>query len=278
MDKDRRFKFWRWPGSLQLGAALLVAEMLIAGSASTLYPGDPFDMVGMPFVRPWEDPQFPLGTNILGRDIAAQLIHGTRVSLLIGLAATLIATFVGGSVGLVAGYFGGWIDHLLMRFTELFQVIPHFLLAIIIVSILGPHLPNIILSIGVTSWSMVARMVRADALKLRELDFVKIAVVLGGGHSRAIIYHVLPNAIGPVLVAGSILSSLAVLSEAGLAFLGLSDSNYVSWGGMMGANRDALLTAPFMTLIPGAAIVLTVASLSMIGDGMVKLLARRGGV
>jgi peptide/nickel transport system permease protein len=229
----------------------------------------------MPFLAPGEDPHFPLGTDILGRDIAAGLAHGARVSLLVGLAATAIATLLGTSVGLLAGYFGGWVDHALMRITELFQVIPHFLFAIILVSIMGAELANIILAIGLTSWSMVARLVRAETLALRELDYVKISLVMGGGHLRAIFTHVLPNTLPPVIVAASILTALAVLTEAGLAFFGMSDGNHISWGGMIGASRDALLTAPYMTLIPGAAIVVAVAALSLIGDGL-TLLLRRG--
>ncbi|OPG72154.1 ABC transporter permease [Pseudomonas ogarae] len=271
-------KAWRaWPLSLKIGIALLAIQLLVAGCADWLYPGDPFDMAGMPFLAPGADAQFPFGTDLMGRDIAAGLVHGARVSLLIGLSATLIATVLGTSVGLLAGYFGGWLDHMLMRLTELFQVIPHFLFAIILVSIMGARLEHIVLAIGVTSWPMVARLVRAETLALRDLDYVKICRVMGASHARVIITHVLPNAFPPVIVSTSLLTALAVLTEAGLAFLGMSDSNRISWGGMIGASRDALLEAPYMTLIPGAAIVLAVAALSLIGDGLAQHL-RRGGV
>ncbi|MDM0060363.1 ABC transporter permease [Variovorax sp. J22G21] len=273
-------RLWRsfraWPISLQTGTVLLVIQVLVAISAGWLYPGDPFDLAGSPFVRPGTDSQFPLGTDIMGRDIAAGVMHGARVSLLVGLSATLIATVLGTSVGLAAGYFGRWVDHLLMRITELFQVIPHFLFAIILVSIMGSKLENIVLAIGVTSWTMVARLVRAETLALRERDYVKLCSVMGGSHVRVILTHILPNAFPPVIVAASILTALAVLTEAGLAFLGMSDSNRISWGGMIGASREALLDAPYMTLIPGAAIVFVVMSLSLIGDGLAQHL-RRGG-
>ncbi len=268
----------RWPASLRIGLLLLLVQVLVAVFADYLYPGDPFDLVGMPFTPPGDDPLFSLGTDILGRDIAAMLAHGARTSLAIGLIATLVASAIGTCLGLIAGYVGGWFDHLIMRFTELFQVVPHFLLAMILLSIMGPQLPNIVMAVGLTSWSMVARMVRAETLKIREMDFVKIAVVMGGGHARAVLIHVLPNTLGPIVTAASILSSLAVLTEAGLAFLGLNDSNFVSWGGMMGTSRDALLTAPYMTIIPGLAIVTTVGALSLVGDGVSKLTARGGGV
>ncbi|MDM0078120.1 ABC transporter permease [Variovorax sp. J2P1-59] len=271
----RAWRTWTsWPLSLRFGALLLTIQLLVALLAKSLYPGDPFDLAGAAFLRPGEDARFPLGTDIMGRDIAAGLVHGARVSLLVGLFATFIATVLGTAVGLVAGYFGGWPDHLLMRLTELFQVIPHFLFAIIIVSITGSQLQNIVLAIGITSWTMVARLVRAETLTLRERDYVKICRVMGGSHARVVFSHILPNALPPVVVAASVLTALAVLAEAGLAFLGMSDSNRVSWGGMIGASREALIDAPYMTLIPGAAIVLMVAALSLIGDGLAQHLRR----
>lgn len=265
-----------WPLRLKLGLVVLIIEVLAAVLASHLYPGDPFAMVEIPFLEPGEMSGYPLGTDLMGRDIAAQLLHGARVSLSVGLAATLIATVVGVTIGLLSGYFGGVIDHALMRLTELFQVIPHFLLAITLVSILGATLGNIILAIGITSWPMIARLVRAETLILRELDYVKISAVMGAGTVRVIVTHILPNALPPVVVAASLLTASAVLMECGLAFLGLSDVSRVSWGGMIGAAREALLDAPYMTLIPGAAIVLTVMALSLIGDGLNQFLNPRG--
>ncbi|TCQ99083.1 ABC transporter permease [Neorhizobium sp. JUb45] len=265
-----------WPLRLKLGLVVLLVEVLAAVLASHLYPGDPFAMVEIPFLKPGEMSGYPLGTDLMGRDIAAQLLHGARFSLLVGLAATLIATVVGVTIGLLSGYFGGVIDHSLMRLTELFQVIPHFLLAITLVSILGATLGNIIIAIGITSWPMIARLVRAETLILRELDYVKISAVMGAGTVRVIVTHILPNALPPVVVAASLLTASAVLMECGLAFLGLSDVSRVSWGGMIGAAREALLDAPYMTLIPGAAIVLTVMALSLIGDGLNQLLNPRG--
>jgi peptide/nickel transport system permease protein len=264
---------WRtWPLALRIGLILLLAEIGAAVAASWLYPGDPFEMVGPSFLPPFTDASFPLGTDLMGRDIAAGIVHGARVSLLVGLAATVVATTVGTTIGLLSGYFGGVIDHLLMRFTELFQVIPHFLLAIILVSIWGSTLPNIVFAIGLTSWTVIARLVRAETLVLRENDYVRISAVMGARPLRVIVVHILPNAFPPVIVAASILTASAVLMECGLAFLGMSDSNRISWGGMIGAAREALLDAPYMTLIPGAAIVLSVMALSLIGDGLNQLL------
>lgn len=266
---------YAWPLRLKLGLVILLAEIVAGVLASWLYPGDPFAMVEVSFLKPGELAGLPLGTDVMGRDIAAGLFHGARVSLLVGLAATLIATVVGVAVGLLSGYFGGVVDHALMRLTELFQVIPHFLLAITLVAILGATLGNIIFAIGITSWPMIARLVRAETLVLREHDYVKIAAVMGASPLRVIVTHVLPNAFPPVVVAASLLTATAVLMECGLAFLGMGDVSRVSWGGMIGAAREALLDAPYMTLIPGAAIVMTVMALSLIGDGLNQLLNPR---
>jgi peptide/nickel transport system permease protein len=266
-----------WPLTLKIGLALLVVQLVAALSAPWLYPGDPFAMIGASFLPPGADRAFPLGTDLMGRDIACGLVHGARASLMVGLGATAMAIVLGVAIGTVAGYFGGWFDHVLMRVTELFQVIPHFLFAIIVVSIMGAQLRNVVFAIGITGWPMIARLVRAETLTLRERDYVKISRVMGASHARVLVTHVLPNALPPVIVAASVLAAQAVLTEAGLAFFGMSDNNHISWGGMIGAAREALLDAPYMTLIPGAAIVLAVAALSLIGDGLAKHL-RRGGV
>lgn len=264
---------WRtWPLALRAGLILLLAEIVLAFAASWLYPNDPFEFVGLAFTPPFTDASFPLGTDLMGRDIAAGIVYGARVSLLVGLAATIIATGIGGSIGLLSGYFGGWLDHALMRVTELFQVIPHFLLALTLIAIWGSTLSNIIFAIGVTSWTVIARLVRAETLVLRENDYVKLSAVMGASPLRIILTHILPNAFPPVIVAASILTASAVLMECGLAFLGMNDSNRISWGGMIGGAREALLDAPYMTLIPGAAILLTVMALSLIGDGLNQLL------
>ncbi len=265
----------RWPISLKTGLVILAAFSCLAAGADWLYPNDPLDLASAPFIEPGQDPEFPLGTDIMGRDIAAGIAHGARITLATGLIASLLATLAGTTLGVIAGYFGGWVDHTLMRFTELFQAIPHFLFAIMLVSILGPSIPHIILSIGLTGWPGIARIVRAETLSLRERDFVKISEVMGAGHSRIVLTHILPNVAAPIFVASSLLTSMAVLTESGLSFLGLGDSSHVSWGGMIGSSRDALLDAPYMTLIPGAATILMVFSLSLIGDGLSRHLRPR---
>ncbi|SKD04923.1 peptide/nickel transport system permease protein [Burkholderia sp. CF099] len=273
-------QLWRiqrqWPLSLKAGIALFSMQVFAALCASWLYPGDPFAMIGASFLPPHADPAFPLGTDLMGRDIAAGIVHGARASLTVGIGATAIAIVLGTTSGLAAGYFGGWTDHALMRVSELFQVIPHFLFAIIVVTIMGATLPHIVFAIGITSWPTIARLVRAETLALRDRDFVGICRMMGGSHARVLVAHILPNALPPVTVAASVLTAQAVLLEAGLAFFGMSDNSHISWGGMIGASREALLDAPYMTLIPGAAIVLAVLALSLIGDGLARLM-RRGG-
>lgn len=265
----------KWPLSLSVGLSILLAEIVIATLAGVLHPGDPQDLVAQPFIAPGVDLEFPLGTDLLGRDIAAGLLYGARVSMIVGFSATTITLVIGVLTGLISGYFGGWIDHALMRLTELFQAIPHFLFAIILVAILGATVENTIFAIGITSWPIVARLVRAETLTLRELDFVKASTIMGAGHLRVLITHILPNALPPVVTMLSVLAAMSILTEVGLAFLGLADNNRISWGSMIGAGRESLREAPYISLIPGAAVVITVLSLSLVGDGVARLINPR---
>jgi peptide/nickel transport system permease protein len=261
--------------ALTFGAMLLGALLLLALTAPWLFPGDPHDMVGAPALAPGGDPEFLLGTDLLGRDVAAGLAWGTRVSLFVGLASAAIAIVIGSVVGVLAGYARGWTDTLLMRVCELFQTIPHFLFAIFIVAILGATVRNITLAIGLTFWTAIARLVRAETLLLREMDFVRVAPSMGVSDLRIILTHVLPNAMPPVIANASILAAIAILSESGLSFLGLGDPNSVSWGGMIGAGREAIRSAWYLTIIPGAAVLVAVLSLNLIGDGLIRALDPR---
>ncbi len=267
---SRRFSPQTWPLSLTAGIVILIVEIAIAALAGVLHPGDPQDLVGQPYLPPGADADFPLGTDILGRDIVAGLLYGARMSMIVGFSSTAIALIVGVVAGLVSGYFGGWLDHALMRTTELFQAIPHFLFAILLVAILGATVEHIVLAIGVASWPMVARLVRAETLAVRELDFVKASVAMGAGHLRVLVMHILPSVLPQVVTTLSVLAAMAILTEVGLAFLGLGDSNHISWGSMIGAGRESLREAPYISLIPSAAVVVTVLALSLIGDGIAK--------
>ncbi|MDR5827494.1 ABC transporter permease [Caballeronia sp. LP006] len=250
------------------GLVLLAAFIVLALSAPHFFPGDPLDMVALPFEWPGADPMYRLGTDSLGRDVAAGVAHGTRVSLLIGASAAAIGLLIGTLVGAIGGFFGGLVDDLLVRITELFQTVPSFLLVIVIVAIGRPSVTIIALAIGIASWPTVARIVRAEFRTLRQSDFVLAARSQGFSNARIIFGEILPNALPPVIVTASVMVASAILIESSLSFLGMGDPNVVTWGGMIGAGRDSLRTAWYLTAIPGAAIVLAVLALNLLGDGL----------
>ena len=264
-DFWRRFRRNR---AALVGLFVLGGVLAMALSAKWLFPVDPWDMVAAPFVWPGQDPQLMLGSDMLGRDLASGLFHGARVSLIVGFVATLVAVLVGTSIGALAGYYRGWVDDLLMRFTELFQTIPQFIFAIVVVAILSPSVLNVIVAIALVSWPSVARLVRGEFLALREREFVQASVAIGMGDLRIIVTQILPNALGPIIVTGSLMVATAILTEGGLAFLGLGDPNVMSWGTIIGGGRDALRSAWYITAIPGVAIMLTVLALNLVGEGL----------
>jgi peptide/nickel transport system permease protein len=219
-------------------------------------------------VRPWTEPGFLLGTDTLGRDILAGLVYGARISLLIGVVSTIVALLIGVTFGAIAGYFGGWIDAALMRFTELFQAVPSFALAIVLVAIFEPSIKSIVVAIAIVSWPPVARLVRSEFLTLRQRDFVQAALLAGQSTPRIILTQILPNAMSPIIVMASLMVATAILLESSLSFLGLGDPNQMSWGYMVGAARTVLRQAWWMALFPGLAIVLTVLALNLVGEGL----------
>ena len=251
-----------------VGLVVLLLILVIAVAGPWYYPTSPWRMVGRPFLAPFVMERFPLGTDTLGRDIAAGLAHGARVSLLIGLVSTSVALLIGVPLGAMAGYFGGWIDDVAMRFTEFFQTIPSFALAIVIVAILQPSLTSIVLAIGVVSWPPVARLVRGEVMSLRTREYVQAAVTLGQSTPRIIFSQVLPNAVAPIIVMGSLMVASAILLESALSFLGLGDPNMMTWGYMVGAGRTRLIDAWWVSFFPGFAIFLTVLALNLVGEGL----------
>ena len=250
------------------GLLILLLILAMAGLANVLFPDDPWDMVAQPLLWPGQDADYPLGSDLLGRDLMSGLFHGARVSLLFGFSATLAALLVGVAVGALSGYYRGWVDDVLMRVTELFQTVPPFILAIVLVAILTPSAKTIVLAIAVVSWPGVARLVRAEFMALRGREFVQAGVVLGMSDARIMLTQILPNAMGPIIVSASLMVATAILLEASLAFLGLGDPNLMSWGTIIGAGRDALRTAWYIAALPGAAILLTVISFNLIGEGL----------
>ena len=251
-----------------IGLGILTVVAIVALAAPLLFPISPWQSVGDPLLAPSEDPAFPLGTDMLGRDIAAGLAYGARVSLLIGLISTAVAVLIGVSIGALAGYYGGRIDDVLMRFTEFFQTIPAFAMAIVLVAIFNPSITSITLAIAIVSWPPVARLVRGEFLSLRSREFVQAAVVIGQSGPRIMFTQILPNVISPIIVTASLMVATAILTESSLSFLGLGDRNMMSWGFMIGAARTMLREAWWMSVFPGVAILLTVLAINLIGEGL----------
>ncbi|MFE8151605.1 ABC transporter permease [Brenneria goodwinii] len=259
---------WLLQPSALIGLAVLALVVAAACLAPWFFPDDPMNMVAEPYLWPGQDPQFPLGTDLMGRDLLAGLLHGARVSLLVGVTSTVIALFIGIAVGVVSGFYRGPVDRVLTGITTLFQTIPAFLLAIILVAVLQPSLGTITFALGITSWTSIARLVRTEFLSLRQREFVRASISLGASDMHLIFREILPNAWTPVVVSTALLIANAILSEAGLSFLGLGDPNVVSWGSMIGTGRDALRTGWYMTAIPGVAIMLTVMALNLLSDAL----------
>lgn len=257
----------RNPGGL-IGSIILVIAIAVALFGPLIFPNSPWRMVQRPFLPPFTISGLPLGTDALGRDVFAGIIYGARVSLLVGLVSTLAALAVGIPVGALAGYFGGRIGDALMRFTEFFQTVPSFALAIVLVAIMQPSIVSIVLAIAIVSWPPVARLVRGEVLSLRTREYVQAAIVTGQSHSWIIWREILPNALSPVIVLASLMVATAILLESSLSFLGLGDPNLISWGYMVGAGRTVIRQAWWITVFPGIAILVSVLALNLIGEGL----------
>lgn len=250
------------------GVAFLAAVALAALLASVVYPGDPMEMVARPFLWPGQDGAYPLGTDSMGRDVLAGILHGARISLTVGIAATALGLTAGIAIGASAGYFGGLVDDLLVKFIEIFQTLPSFVLLVVLVAIAQPTTSTVTVAIAIVSWPTIARLTRAEFRAIREKDYVLAARGLGFGHTRIIFREILPNALPPLIVTSSVMVASAILMESALSFMGLGDPNRVSWGSMIGAGRDVIRTAWYLTALPGLAIVFTVLALNLIGDGL----------
>jgi peptide/nickel transport system permease protein len=258
-----------------LGLGVLALITWAAIFASWISPGNPFRTVGASLQPPSSAHWF--GTDDLGRDIFAELVHGARVSLLIGWAVALTSTMCGVIVGGLAGYFGHWVDDVLMRLTELVQVLPRFFLAIIIATFFGGSLLNIILILGLTFWTMPARILRAQILSLREREFVMAARAIGVQEQMILVRHVLPLAFPPLIINAALQIGGAILVEAGLSFLGLGDRNLVSWGYMLNNAQPFIQVAWWMSFFPGLALLSTVVAINLVSDGLNHVLNPRSG-
>jgi len=250
-----------------VGLVILLLVCAMAALAPVLFPFSPWDMQGAPFSPPGED-GFLLGTDSLGRDVAADIAYGAHVSLLIGAVSTVAAVTFGVVLGALAGYLGGVVDDVIMRLTEFFQTVPSFILAVVLVAIFTPSLLSIVIAISVVSLPPVTRVVRAEFMTLRTREFVQAAEVLGRSRFAIAFREILPNALSPIIVLGSLMVASAILLESALSFLGLGDPNLMSWGFMIGAGRSVIRLAWWMSVFPGVAIFLTVLALNLVGEGL----------
>jgi peptide/nickel transport system permease protein len=249
-----------------VGLVLLAFVLLIAAAAPFAFPAGPFAMTA-PRLRP-PSAEHWLGTDNLGRDILSGVMHGARTSLLAGFLSTALALVVGIAVGSVSGYHGGRTDDVLMRITEVFQVVPRFFLALIIAAFFGPSLWGIIFIIGILSWPDIARLLRAEFLTFRERPFVIAARAYGASNFTIMMGEIMPNALPPVIVAGSLQVASAVLLEASLSFLGIGDPNLMSWGTMLNNAQQYLQKAWWTATFPGLAICLMTLGVALIADGL----------
>lgn len=260
-------------GRLGLGLLALVAMVAVVGP--WVWTADPFVSVGAPLQPP--SSTHPLGTDDLGRDVMALVVHGLRTSLVVAMGVVAITSVLAVTVGAVAGFRPGTVDDLLMRATETVQVVPRFFLAVVVVALFGTDLTNLVLLLGLTSWTWTARVVRAETLSLRERDFVGAARALGASRSHILRRHVAPNVLPTTLVMLSVCASSAILVEAGLGFVGLSDPDVVSLGSLANNAQRFLRTAWWLAVFPGAVLVMLVVGVNLVGDAVGDAYSQRQG-
>lgn len=259
--------------SVSASGVFVAVLVLVALFAPLLTPVSPTKISTESLQPPFG--RYVLGTDELGRSVAVQLLFGLRVSLLVGLLSAFVATALGIAVGSVAGYFGHWLDVVLMRITEIFQVTPSFILAALIVALLGAGLSRVIAVIAILSWPEAARVMRSEVLRIRELEYVDAARSLGIGEWRVMVGEVVPNALGPVAAVGTLIIGRAILLEASLSFLGLSSADVPSWGRMLNSGQRFLFEAWWLSVFPGLAIFITVLLFNIFGDGVARALDPR---
>ena len=256
------------------GMLVVLGVLLAAAFAPLVAPFDPLEQdIGQRLREPgWQDAQgrvHPLGTDHLGRDILSRIVFGSRIALVVGLAAVAISGVLGMLIGLLAGYFGGRVDDFLMRLADIQLAFPFILLAIAVIGVLGPSLRNIIIVIGVSSWVVYARVVRGEVLSIREREYVQAAIALGSQNWRVLRHHVLPNTLTPWLVVATLDMARVIVIESALSFLGLGvQPPTPTWGGMLADGRVYLSTAWWLATFPGLAILITVLGINLFGDGL----------
>ena len=258
--------FRRNKGGL-VGLAVIGLVILLALIASWIYPESPWDTINAPYLPPMEEGAL-LGTDTLGRDIASGIAHGARFTLMLAAVSTAVSVIVGITLGAIAGFYGGKVDQVVGGVIELFQTIPSFFLAVVLVAILTPSIGTVISAIALVSWPPLARLVRAEFMSMKHREFVQAAMLSGQSNARIILTQILPNSLSPVIVSGSLMVASAILLESALSFLGLGDPNAMTWGYIIGASRSVLRDAWWMSVFPGVAILVTVLALNLIGEAL----------
>ena len=277
----RRAVPFRKHRSLYLGAAVVVVAVLVAVAAPLIAPVDPLDQRLRARLKPpiWDARGIAphvLGTDEFGRDVLSRIIYGARVSLTVGVLVVLVAAPFGMVVGTLAGFYGGTLEAFLMRAADAQHALPGILLAIIVVTVLGQNMTNLIVVLAISTWVIYARIVFTSVRALRDRDFVSAAAALGASDARLMVLHILPNALSPVIVVSALQVARVMLLEAALSFLGLGvPPPEPSWGGMLADGRNRLLVAPWIATYPGLALALTVWGINMLGDGLRQLLDPR---
>jgi len=271
-------RFWRrlrGERKAILGMVIVAILTVLAIVGPALAPYDPeaddFDLFAEPSL------EHPLGTDSFGRDILSRMMAGTRISFTVGISVALLSMAIGVTLGLLAGYFGGWIDSLIMRFMDLLWAFPEIILAVGMVAVFGAGIRNIIIAISIAYLDDFARVVRAEVLRIRQEDFSLAARASGASHGRIMFRHILPNTVAPIIVQATFAVGLGILAESGLTFLGLGvDPSTPTWGLIINEGRDFVRQAWWISVFPGVAIMVTVLGLNLLGDGLRDTLDVRG--
>ena len=253
-------------GPFGIGALCFVILLVLAALGAPLTGVDPIEISENTLLPP--SSSFPLGTDELGRDVVISIMYGAQVSLTVGLLAALFATIIGSLIGALAGYYGGLLDTAVMRVAELFQVIPTFILAAVIVALSSPGLVQIVGVISVLAWPQTARLIRGEVLRVKEMEYVYAVRCLGYSESVILAREVIPNSIAPTLALGTLIVGQAMLLEAGLSFLGLSNPDVMTWGRLLNSGQRFLANAWWLSFFPGCAILLTVLAFNLLGDAI----------
>ena len=250
------------------GSVVVVSLFIVSMLAPWISPYDPGD-INLQMVLASPSAAHPLGTDQLGRDVLSRMIWGSRISLKVGFVAVGIAVVIGAILGAMAGYYGRWIDAVVMRFVDVMLCFPSFFLILAVIAFLEPSIWNIMIVIGVTGWMGITRLVRADFVSLREREFVQAARCIGANDFRIIFVHILPNAMASILVAATLGVAGAILTESALSFLGIGvQPPTPSWGNILTAGKDNIDIAWWLSLFPGLAILITVLGFNLLGEGI----------